>query len=285
MQIHLFVLLALVVPICAVSLSANQALGLGPALCDRCPQYFGLGNQKAGTTLTGEVLAHALDVTFENDCRKAWAPSKYFKGLKGHYDMAAMTQLCNMLPKPRKGLTKEGHLTLFFPEIHTMCPNTHFYFTIRHPVNNIVSIMDRLKLKPADLMKHPKQLKLDKVGWRDVVDMSYAGVHEPNILSALTTRWNLIARTYLDAPKGLITLVRFEDLESSDTRKSAVSKATIALNSSAAINMESALLQFNNHEQPTGSHHSVDRRAFLGDSLYDTIVKQCSENMKAFGYA
>mmetsp|Transcript_112924 Transcript_112924/g.364529 ORF Transcript_112924/g.364529 Transcript_112924/m.364529 type:complete len:197 (-) Transcript_112924:66-656(-) len=188
-----------------------------------------------------------------------------------------------MLPRPPVGAAKEGHLTLFYRELRWLCPGTRFYFVVRDPAENVRSIADRLALGPEGLRRPPRIVARADLGWREVLNMSYAGVREESALGTLVGRWNLMARLYLDAPKGAMALVRYEDLVAEATWEAEVRRVAAELGG-AEPNVTAALGQLAEQAQRPGRHRGLSARAVLGDGIVDEIYSRCAENMRLLGY-
>jgi len=252
--------------------------------CVRCPAVFGLGNQKAGSTVIGDVLAKALGLEFQNDISEAWCPSTFMHNLT---DAA----LCKMMSGAH-GLTKEGHLTLLKDRIHSVCPETRFYYNVRHPVSNIISLMDRLGMRPASLLENPTAISQDwrlsgfGCSWRDVVDMRYAGVAAENVLSALTRRWTLMAEMYFKYSHE-VELLKYEDVVSEKYRQEHIQRVAHNLGVKDP-HIDQALAVLGAQHQVQGDHHRpfdpAAWKAYLGDDIYNAIVLKAEPYMTLLGY-
>lgn len=285
--------------------------------CGHCPAVFGLGNQKAGSTVIGHVLAKALGLEFQNDIFGAWCPSTFMqRKVEGHPRLDENAQptfmhnenaqptfmhnltdraLCNMMPKNgSRVLAKEGHLTLLKDHISSLCPETKFYFNVRHPVSNIISLIDRLQVAypllnvtPTSLLASPSAISQEfSCGWRDVVDMRYAGVDEENVLSALTRRWTMMVDVYFNTCHRA-QLVKYEDIVSEKYRTELIQRVAHNLGVKEP-HIDEALASMGQQLQNRGDHHHpfdpAAWKAYLGDEIYNSIVLKAQPHMTRLGY-
>jgi hypothetical protein len=153
--------------------------------------------------------------------------------------------------------------------------------------------MDRLRMPPKSLLESPSVALAEAggkdgfgCGWRDVVDMRYAGADEENVLSALTRRWTMMAEVYFNYSHD-VELLKYEDIVSEKYRKENIQRVVRSLGvKDPQIDQALAVLG-QQHQHQGGHHHPLDPAAwktYLGDDIYNSIVLKAEPYMTQLGY-
>jgi hypothetical protein len=237
---------------------------------------FLLGNQKSGTTVVGLLLADATGLSVTIDLyREIFKPE--FQNLpENPYGFEAF------LSKNRidfsRDIIKEPNLTLFFPELRARFPNARFILIVRHPHDNIRSILDQLNIK-GDLTASIDELCPHiPEAWRYVLDSRWRMISGRHYIASLCTRWNYMVDFYIENQHAF-QLIRYEDFKKH--RQATIHRLAESLNL-GIVNDISALVD--RQYQRRGKHREIDIRSFYSPHNFQMIQSICGERMKLFGY-
>src|SRR6056297_3118630 len=157
------------------------------------PKYIVLGHQKTGTSAIASLLAEKggltkqIDLPGSGDCVKGKISLNQFIAKHPEY-------FC-------KTLIKEPEFTYIYDELVKHFPEAKFIFVVRHPLDNIRSILDRVNINPSKL-----PLTLDKIenlsihnAWKQkLLGIAVNDNNELNVPKTLSYRWKKAANIYLN---------------------------------------------------------------------------------------
>ena len=171
---------------------------------------FIFGNQKSGTSAIAALIGASTDLEVLVDLpREVMAPTVP----EVH---AGRRTLDWFIRRNRLGFShpviKEPALTFLAGMILEHWQDSPSIFVMRHPYENIRSILDRLRIS-GDLSVPPAE-SLDEANpaWKTVLDNRWLGVESQHYIEQLAWRWVLAARVYLDLRDRMV-LARYEDFE------------------------------------------------------------------------
>ena len=237
-----------------------------------------LGNQKTGSTAIAALLAQATGRSITLDLQSAiddvgWQLCvKYgvmsFENLAYEYK----SDFC-------RSIIKEPSLTYFSQELFELLPKAKFVFIQRDPFQNIRSILNRLKI-PGDLdtISYNDWPELCRTPvWRLTMDSSWLGRRKGSYIEGMAHRWDLSARTYLDA-KEKFFLIKYEDFVKDKKKSVELLAAHLGLTIRNDISL-SVDIQY----QPKG-YDNVPLSNSFGKKNMNIIRTICGESANALGY-
>jgi hypothetical protein len=249
----------------------NRRAGLHPA------PVFVLGNQKAGTTAIGALLAECTGRVNTHD--------PLYRRKRTLADLLAGTptvaEFARASPELFKaGVIKDNDFTFLAAELAETFPKAQFVFVVRDPRDNIRSMLNRLEYSGAweDLSAAARADLAQRLpGWFTILTGASFGEPGGQYIEVLARRWVRAARVYLDAP-GRMTLVRYEDFDAAkrDTIESLARTLGLAVQKDITPSQDK---QF----QPLGDR-TVTWDDFFGPDNLARIDRICGPDMAAFGY-
>lgn len=237
---------------------------------------FMLGNQKSGTSAIAALLADLTGVSVTIDIPGICEPVQ--PRLHNNKLSFAKFVAANKYDFS-KDIIKEPSLTFLYNELMPHFPEGKVVFIIRHPVDNIRSILNRLNL-PGDLdqlgKKELKKLRSAPYDWTRVVDGRWLGIECHNYIEQLAERWNLAADIYLKHSENMV-LMRYEDFRADKIGELSLLAEKLGLEPTHDIE-DKVNIQY----QPAGKN--VDKIDFFGEDNLARIENICAERMKSFSY-
>lgn len=232
-----------------------------------------LGNQKTGSTAIARLLAHRGGLRATTNIHPLQSPDARLEN-----DPAPIEALIQRLRYYfRRDLVKENELTLATDALLQVLPNARFVYVVRHPADNIRSILDRV-----DLPGHP--LPLDRVdrsgsGWHRIVHGTDIDVDAEDHITSLAKRWSYTAEIY-NRNRDRLHLVRYEDFTAD--KKGTISTLSRQLDIEPQQKIEAFLdVSF----QPRGTHRSVPLTDFFSADAIATIHRCCRNGMDTLQYS
>lgn len=231
-----------------------------------------LGNQKTGSTAIARLLAAWGRLSATTDIHPLQAPDAHLPN-----DPASVEDFIQRMRYYfRRDLVKENALTPATDALLTVLPAAQPVYVVRHPVQNIRSILDRVGLpgdpRPLDALDRPED------GWSPILDNRHLDLDADDHVTALAQRWSYTTAIYR-RHQDRLTLVRYEDFVADKLETIRDLANQLGIDSRQDIR---PLLDV--PFQPRGSHRSVDPTTFFSDDALAIINRECSEGMSALDY-
>ncbi len=235
---------------------------------------FMFGNQKAGSTAIAALLASATGKRATLDLPGTKAP--YFARLtRGQTPLERfVAQNAFSFSAP---IIKDGSLTFVAEELMAYFAVPRAIFILRSPLDNIRSILDRLKL-PGNLETLDARNVRINATWREILAGEDLGFTPDHYIAILARRWQRAAEIYERNPDRYVR-IRYEDFRADKIAEIRRLADAFALPAPHDI---SALLEcdFQRRGNP-----DTDLRAFFGPENFQRIVDICGESAARQGYA
>jgi hypothetical protein len=188
---------------------------------------FVFGNQKSGTTAIAALLAAATGRRATLDFAGATEP---FIGKLLRRETTLDEFVRANAWAFSADIVKEPNLTFAAPALMEHFGVARAVFVIRHPHDNIRSILDRLKL-PGDLARlDVAQVKANRT-WRSALAGSDIGLKPDHYVATLARRWLRAAEIFQGARENF-ELITYRDFKSDKPK--AIARLAQALNMDAA---------------------------------------------------
>jgi hypothetical protein len=164
------------------------------------------GNQKSGTTAIASLLGSATGKRTTVGFAGAWEPH-IGRLVRGETSMADFVR--RNAWSFSFDIVKEPGLTFVAPELMDHFGVDRAVFILRHPYENIRSILDRMNL-PGDLAAvDPETIKVNRT-WRNVLNGRDLGLADDHYVATLARRW-LRAAEIFHSERDRFVLIRYED--------------------------------------------------------------------------
>lgn len=183
------------------------------------PRLVVLGNQKAGTSVVAAAIGEAIGERYRIDLPiERLAPTYLRHSVTGpRYPEALLHRSRNRV---RAAVVKEPSLTFWWRELATQWPSAHVVFVVRHPLDNIRSILDRLGLLPVTaggISTADRSVTLP-FPWLHLARLEDAPLAEhpiattlDDVVANLGRRWRLCAEAAAAGAEAGHTILRYED--------------------------------------------------------------------------
>ncbi len=186
-------------------------------------------------------------------------------------------------------LIKEPQLIFLTHQLINIYPNSKYIFVVRHPVDNIRSILDRVEIDPNNLPSDVMQVKVkpysnDTINnfWRSVLDGSNLKQwHDPkptDFIYNLSMRWNIAISNYQQL-KSKALILKYEDFCGNKQKEIENLCAKMGINQQYDI--ENLV---NNTFQPRGKNRNIDVKSLFKHEDLNKIQNICADQMKWLGY-
>ncbi|MES1952426.1 hypothetical protein S4A8_16287 [Salinisphaera sp. S4-8] len=177
-----------------------------------------------------------------------------------------------------RDIVKEPALTYFYNDLKVVFPRARYIMIQRHPLENIRSILNRLKI-PGNLPEisfDDWPALIDTPVWRLALNSSWLGRESFNYVEALAQRWVIASEIYLAEPHSF-TLIKYEDfLEGKVSRITQLAEAMdLPVRNGIGDSVDKQY-------QPKGT--VVDSRVFFGEENLRVISRICEPVACRFGY-
>lgn len=233
---------------------------------------FVFGNQKAGGTAIAGLLAAATGLRATLDLDGTVAP--YFGRL-----MRGETTLDRFIAQNAWSfsapIVKEGSLTFVADDLMARFGVERAIFVLRNPLDNIRSILNRLKL-PGDLAQlDPGRARVNAT-WRSILLGMDIGLPPGHYVSVLARRW-LRAVEICEAGGERFVRIRYEDFLKD--KKGEIERLTRAFSLPVVHDFTASLdADFQRRGNP-----ETDLRVFFGEN-FQRIETICGETAARLGY-
>ena len=246
------------------------------ALCRWRPPIFVLGNQKSGTTSIAAMLGARAGLQVSLDF-----PGEVIDPV---FDQIQTNQISfdrfvyKNIEQWRAPIIKEPNLSLLFDEIQQYFPQARFVFIVRHPLDNIRSILNRLNLPGDKEALSDEQLDSLPLAWKKIVfNSGLAHLQSDHYVESLALRWQCIANVYRSRPESMV-LVRYEDF---CTDKTGVVDSVCA---TLGLSAQGDIAHLLDHQFHSRGQRDVDLTAFYGERNLNLITNLCRDGMEYFEY-
>lgn len=237
-----------------------------------------LGNQKTGSTAIADLIAKRSNSSVMLDIKNVLSDPSWL--LEQRYGLVDFSRFLfqnrsEFTPK----ILKEPSLTFFYPQLLNYFPNAGYAFIIRNPLENIRSILNRLKI-PGDLdeinMEDWPELSYMPT-WKLALDSTWLGCPKGNYIEALAYRWNVAANVYLEN-KDKMYLIKYEAFLKD--KKGVVDSACHYLGLEPVADISGFI---DKQYQIKGSS-GVNLAEYFGQRNYEIIKDICGSTASYFGY-
>jgi len=236
------------------------------------------GNQKSGTSVITALLGEATEHSYTIDifCFYGDATKQLLTGTR---DFEAFVQEARYYFS--KDIVKEPSFIAFYDELLDRFPDAKRVFILRHPVDNVRSILNRLDL-PGHLdqldSNHWKQVDDISSNWKLILEGTLFGHEGQNYIETLALRWRQAAQLYRQHEDDF-ALIKYEDFNAG--KKHAIHRLAAQLGLEVTNSIEDLVdVQY----QPKGQA-DVTPEAFFGARNLATIERVVRNEMKALDYA
>ena len=235
---------------------------------------FFFGNQKSGTTAISYLLSLATGTSFAYDPKWLYEPvfsNIYYRNIS--FEKAVLDSGTRDL---KRKIFKDPSLVLIIQELKEIYPDAKFFQIIRHPIDNIQSILKRLNL-PGDV----SNLKKSELGlspeWNNIVFNDWLGIHYENHIESMAKRWVLFYELY-KSNQDKITLLKYEDFLKN--------KELFIYNLIDQCDLEKRkdISSFVNHNFQTVEIKSGKSKYTLSPANIKVINQICSDSLRELGY-
>jgi len=234
-----------------------------------------LGNQKSGTTAIAGLFSELVDLPATLD----FCDASTYRLL--HQLHLGNTNFRSLLTRERlafrQPIIKEPELTFLWDKIARYFPKARVVFIIRHPRDNIRSILDRLGLPGSTSDSWTSLSERIPLGWSQVVDPRCHKFGTDSLVATLARRWERAAAIGFTNRRKFLT-VRYEDFLRD--KEGVLLELADRLSLSPVSNLKD---RFDHQFQPRGNQ-TVNLREYFGNENFDLIGQICDDRMKAFGY-
>ena len=237
-------------------------------------QVFVFGNQKSGTTAVAALLAKMSGCSSTLDIPPIWHNERAL-----HDGTLALGDLVNEHPEYfNKCVIKEPCLTFLYDRLMPLFPNAAQVFVVRHPVENLRSILDRLET-PGNLGNDIDAKLYERFGaWKEVIDGRFLDVRHDHYVERLAARWVRAAQFYL-AHRDEMLLVRYEDFIQD---KVGVVKALVY---ALELEVVQTIIEAQHFQyQPRGTNRGIDWKEFFGSGNLVRIRNIIAPYLETFDY-
>jgi hypothetical protein len=180
-----------------------------------------------------------------------------------------------------KELVKEPDLTFLYDKITKIFPKSKVVLIVRHPVDNIRSVLDRVNIAPNDLPINIKKMdEMDIIDpWKWFVSGEVLENNPTNkIPYTIAYNWVYTVNLYLNN-KESIYLIRYEDFI--EDKIKSINSYCEGLNIEK-INDISHLVD--KQYQPKGENKGKDVNKLFSEKVIENIEYICSSGMQKLGY-
>lgn len=233
-----------------------------------------LGNQKSGTTAIASLLADYGKLTKTLDIPEMWVCEREL-----HAGTLAFQTFVDKYPRRFSSqVIKEPCLTYLDEKCLEVFSSSPYVFIIRHPVDNIRSILDRLKIPGNQNCIDLKNYEMNNT-WAYVMNGQLLNIDHDHYIARLALRWVMAAGIYLKHKSHMI-LVRYEDFV--ESKFGTIQRVAESLGVSQKNDIGPLLhVQY----QQQGKNRETPSIDFFGEENLNMIYDICGNSMKCLDYA
>lgn len=232
-----------------------------------------LGNQKSGTTAIASLLADYGNMAKTLDIPELWACEQ---GL--HAGTISFRSFVESHPERfSTQVVKEPCLTFLFEQCFGVYPLSPYIFIIRHPVDNIRSILDRLKIPCDRDSVNLSDYEMNET-WSYVMNGKLLNIGHEHYIARLAMRWVAASEVFLKH-KDKMLLVRYEDFI--ENKFACIQRIAEKMGIQEAGNIQPLL---NIQYQPRGDNREAALAGLFGERNLRIIYDVCHRQMEQFQY-
>jgi hypothetical protein len=241
------------------------------------PKFIVIGNPKTGTSVISSLIAKKGNLTKTIDIPEMWY--KQLELYKGNIDLEKF--ISENAHRFTKSLVKEPDLTFLYNKITNVFPESKIILIVRHPVDNIRSVLDRVNINPTNLPMDRK--KIDKmdiiVPWKWFVNGDVLRNNPSDeIPYTMAYNWVHTVNLYLNNQEN-IYLIRYEDFIKDKIQS--INNYCRDLNIKK-VNDISHLVD--KQYQPKGENKDKNVRELFSAEVIENIENICSKEMEELDY-
>lgn len=234
---------------------------------------FILGNQKSGTTAIASLFADYGSLTKTLDIPEMWPSESAL-----HTGVVSFRSFVESNPhRFSTQVVKEPCLTFLFEECRQLFPLSRYIFIVRHPVDNIRSILDRLKIPCDRETVNLSDYEMNET-WSYVMNGKLLNIHHKHYIARLALRWGVAAEVFLKNRNKML-LVRYEDFI--ENKFACIQRIAEKLEIQEIGNIEPLL---NIQYQPRGGNREAALLELFGEKNLRIIYDVCHRQMEQFQY-
>lgn len=231
-----------------------------------------LGNQKTGSTAIARLLAAWGNLRAVTDVPPFQSSRTYLPNNPASLEPFLQRARYYF----RHDLVKENALTPATDALLSLLPRARSTYVVRHPVQNVRSILDRLGLPGSPRPLHT--LDLSDRGWRPIVENRHFKGQAKDHITSLAQRWSRTTDVY-QRHRDRLVLVRYEDFM--DDKEDCIRRLANKLGVPHENDIRSLLdVPF----QPRGQHRSVSPESFFSAEALAIINRECADGMETLDY-
>ena len=237
---------------------------------------FVLGNQKSGTTAIAILLAKRADLSVEWDLTTIEHGSLINEIYR---EKASIERLINQnrLAFSRE-VIKDPNLTFCYSKLEDRFPEAKFVMVVRHPCDNIRSILDRLSLPGNKSRIKSEQYNNIPDGWRVMLKGGWTKNEGENYIENLAIRWKKAVSIYMNN-KDKIELIKYENF--CENKIGSIDNLSERLNIDKVKSIKD---EIDRQFQPRGGNRSIRLGEFFGDKNIEIIENICRKEINKLGY-
>lgn len=241
------------------------------------PNYIIIGNPKTGTSVISSLIANRGGLTRTIDIPEMW-----YKQIDLYRDEIRLEDFVKRNPhRFNKSLVKEPDLTFLYDKIVSMFPEAKIILIIRHPIDNIRSILDRVNISPNSL-----PIKVDNINNRNIIEpwkwFLTGEVLKNNpankVPYTLAHNWVYTVNLYLNNQDS-IYLIRYEDFI--EDKIKFIDKYCEDLNIEKNNDISNLI---DKQYQPKGKNKNKKVEELFSMEVIEKIENICSIEMRKLGY-
>ncbi len=237
-----------------------------------------LGNQKTGSTAIAALLAEATGQSVTLDLQRAIQDVGWQLCVK--YGVTNFDEIVYRYKEDfSRTIIKEPSLTYFYKEMVDLIPSAKFVFIQRNPYQNIRSILNRLKI-PGNLahIRYDDWPELQRTPvWRLALDSSWLGRPQGTYIEGMAHRWDIAARTCLDAKNDFIS-IKYEEF----IKDKRMAIENLAQQLELDVKKDISALVDVQHQSKGDS--GVSPIGFFGEKNLEIIKNICGDSASQLGY-
>jgi hypothetical protein len=235
-----------------------------------------LGNQKSGTTAIAILLAKRADLSVEWDLTTIERGSLINKIYRGKASIGRLISQ-NRLIFSRE-VIKDPNITFCFSQVRERFPRAKFVMVLRHPCDNIRSILDRLGVPGNKSNIHYDRYDKIPNGWEVMLKGEWMGSEGSNYIENLALRWKKAASIYIENINN-IEVIKYENFCSDKVASIDNLSSRLGIERKKSIKDE-----VDKQFQPKGENRGSSWRKFFEGENISKIKNICGEEAEKLGY-